>query len=395
MKIRPTYLLILWTCLLAFQISARSQSLQETGKVVLFLPLHLDSIFNGNNKYVYQKSEFPRFVSSPLEFYQGFAEALDSLKLHPGYVDLVVFDTRAKNRSLSSMLQSDSVINAQIWLLYGNVAESRQVADAAKSLQIPLININLPNDGGIQDNPYYFLWNTTLQGQCEAIYRHLQQYYPLERLVLVRKKGSMEDRILGLMEQNGQTTKGSPLKFKTLDVTDSTIKTELVKILDTTKQTILFGASLDEKFARNLAQAGSELREKKYKLELVGMSTWDNIREFSTEPYRNLEITIPTPFYYPKTGNWAKRLKARYEENTYGKISDNYMRGYEIAWFLHPFLQTNNTPLATSLPGKQKFLFAEVNWIPILSPQTGRTNFYDNRKMYFVKRLDGVIRSVR
>jgi hypothetical protein len=367
---------------------------QQRPRIIVFLPLHLDSIYDTQGQYKLKQYDFPRYISAPLEFYQGFSEALDSLKHHPGNLDVYIIDSRSERQTLTTILEQESIKKSNAWLLFGNAAESREIAEAAKFTQVPLININLPNDGGIQDNPYYFLWNNTLETQCEGIYRHWQQHYPLEEIVIVRKKGSIEDRILNHIKDAAKNTRGIPIRYKLFETTD-TLSTEALSILlDSNKQTLLFGASLDERFARNLATTATNLIRTGYKVGLMGMSTWDNIREFNTNRFRDLEIIIPTPFYYPRTDEWSNRLQVRFLENNYSKPSDTYLRGYEMAWMLHALLQKNKD-LAEVLPGPKKLLFGEINWQPVIDTATLHLNYFENKKIYFVKRMEGSVLSVR
>ncbi len=391
-----------WTiylCVLLLSTTAFTQPNahpNSTGRIVLFLPLHLDSIFDTQSNYRFKKNEFPRFVSGPLEFYQGFTEALDSLKVRPGYIDVHVIDIRSyESTRLQDLLDNDPIRAAGVWLLYGNATESRILAEAANKQKVPLINVNLPNDAGIDENPFYFLCNPTLQAQCESIYRHLQQHYPLHRIVVVRKKGGLDERIRSIWEEYGRSTRGVPLKYQSVEITDSITPELLAGKLDSTKEYILFGASLDERFARNLADAATELRASGYKFELMGMSTWENVREFSTTRYRNVEIIIPTPFYYSRNDTWIKRLQTRYQENFFGKLSDFYLRGYELAWLLHPTLQKDGDNLSEKLPGKKKLAFSDIDWQPVLNKESFRLEYFENKKLHFVKRMDGTIRSVR
>jgi hypothetical protein len=388
------WLIIAWMSLLTLPSMAQPHP-ANPGKVVLFLPLYLDSVFNEQQEYRYNKGEFPRFVSGPLEFYQGFEQAMDSLKARPGQIDVTVVDIRAANLSLPSLLENGPAKQAMVWLLFGNAAESRQIAEYAKRYRIPLLNLNLPNDAGITENPYYFMCNTTLETQCEGIYQHIQKNYPLHRILLVRKKGSMEDRILNIWEQYGRRTPGVPLPYTIIETTDTITSAELNADLDTNQKILLVGTSLDERFARNLATAASELRTGGYTIELMGLSTWDNVREFTTNRYRNLEVTIPTPFYYPKTDPLSKWLQLRFQNKNYGKISDLYLRGYELAWFLHPLLIGRGNELADRLLGKRKLLFAEMDWRPVSNTQTGQPDYLENKKLYFVKRMEGILQSVQ
>ncbi len=389
-------IILLCSCLLIARASAQSTPAPPVGDVVIFMPLYLDSIFNNHSEYRNSKNEFPRFVGAPLEFYQGFVKALDSLKLRPGNIDVHVIDTRDYGASaLKQLAESDSIRTARVWLLYGNATDSKLLAESAKKYQIPLINVNLPNDAGIDSNPFYYLCNPTLQTQCELIYQHMQQHYPLHEIVVVRKKGGLDDRIRKLWEDFGRSTQGVPLSYTTIEVTDSITPAVLMSKLDSTKSTILFGASLDERFARNIADVATSVRTRGYKFELMGMSTWENVREFSTTRFRNVEIIIPTPFNYGRTDAWIKRLQTHYQEEYFGKISDFYLRGYELAWLLHPALQKEENTLSETLPGKRKLIFSEIDWQPALDKETFALKYLENKKLYFVKRMDGNIRSVR
>lgn len=390
-----------WTILLCIPLLVATALAQPNtptppARVILFLPLNLDSLFDAQSNYKLKKNEFPRFAGGPLEFYQGFVQALDSLKVEPGNIDVHVVDIRSNDpTALKRLTDADSIRGARIWLMFGNATESKQLAEAAKKYQVPLINVNLPNDAGINGNPFYFLCNPTLQAQCEAIYRHLQQFYPLQEIVLVRKKGGLDDRIFSIWEEYGRITRGVPLRYKTIEVADSITSDRLATILDSTKATILFGASLDERFARNMADVSASLRNIGYPVELMGMSTWENVREFSTAKYKNLEVIIPTPYNYPRSDGWIKNIQTRYQEKYFGRASDLYLRAYELAWMLHPVLQKTQSEIAGMLPGKKKLIFSEMDWQPTLDRERFSLEYFENKKLYFVKRMDGNIRSVR
>jgi len=375
--------------------AAQADSTAPIRRITLFLPLHLDSIFNAQQEFRYKNYEFPRFVSSPLEFYEGFTDALDSLKQKPGNTELQIIDSRSTQQALNAQLNLPAVQKADLWLLFGNASETRILAEAAKKKQIPLINVNLPNDGGVQGNPFFFMWNSTLQTQCEGIYRHLQQYYALDRIVVVRKKGSLEDRILSYLDEAGKNTRGVALKYKVIEVADSFSVNQLRGKLDSTQQTLLLGASLDDRFARMLATAATDLKTEGFRVELMGMPTWENVREFSTTRYRNLEIIIPTPYYYARTDNWSQWLQTRFTESYYSRPSDFYFRGYELAWQAWLLLHKKTVDLAGQLPGKHKLIFSDADLQPVLNKQNYTLDYFENKKLYFLKRLDGVVRSVR
>ena len=395
------YKLLILGCLFSLLsnpvVRAQSDSTRLPNRLVVFLPLQLDSVYTPDGVYRLKKFEFPKFISGPLEFYEGMEYAFDSLQQRNADIDVWVIDTRSAEKILATQLEIPEIQTARVWVLYGNAAESRQLADAAKILQIPLINVNLPNDGSLKDKPNYFLWNATLETQCTSIYRYLQKHHALDRILIVRKKGSMEDRIVGLLETAGKQTSGVPLKYMLVDVSDSINPKELKLNMDTTQRTLLLGASLDDRFARALATSASKLLSAGFKIELLGMSTWENVREFATaQSYPNLEITIPTPFYYPRTDKHSQRIQARFSARFFSRPSDLFFRGYELTWLLYPLLtESGGRKAIDELPGIHTHLFTELDWQPITDPATSALNYFENKKLYFIKRLAGTVRSVR
>lgn len=62
-------------------------------------------------------------------------------------------------------------------LLVGHIAnnEIRPWADFANKKQVPFVNVNLPNDAGISNNPYMVILNSTLATHAQGIYDYLEK----------------------------------------------------------------------------------------------------------------------------------------------------------------------------------------------------------------------------
>ena len=118
-------------------------------------------------------------------------------------------------------------------LAYCSGNEVRTFADAGLKRNIPVINVNIPNEGGTSGNPYFVLLNPTLRTQCEGIYNHIQKYYSLDQLVVFRKKGTLEDRLKTYFDDFAKNTTDAPLKLKYVDLTENFTEADLSKHLDT------------------------------------------------------------------------------------------------------------------------------------------------------------------
>ena len=74
---------------------------------------------------------------------------------------------------------------------------------------------------------------------------------------------------------------------------------ELKSYLDSTRNSLCIAGSLDMNFGRQLALQLASIA-KQYPVTVMGMPTWDGIKEFSKPEYKGIEIIYSTPFYNAK-----------------------------------------------------------------------------------------------
>ena len=167
---KKCWLIILTTFLFlgytrAQQTAADSSAIKH--RIAVFAPIYLDSAFNSAGEYRYAKNEFPKFIN------EGVQMALDSLELEGIELEVFVYDTRSSKESLSQQLQNAVRDSVQLLLVNCTSQEVKTFAEFALKHKIPFINTTIPNDGGIQNNPYLVILNPTLRTQAEGIYRFL------------------------------------------------------------------------------------------------------------------------------------------------------------------------------------------------------------------------------
>ena len=114
---------------------------------------------------------------------------------------------------------------------------------------IPLISSTFPNDGGITANPFFVLVNPTINTHIEGIYNYVHKSFPIENILLVKRKGNMEDMIQSILINRNQKTPGIPLKLKTIELTDSFTTKQVTDNLDSIKKNIIICGSLNENFS--------------------------------------------------------------------------------------------------------------------------------------------------
>lgn len=387
------YLLFL---LFSFSLSVKSeaQTAIKKHRIAVFSPLYLDTAFTILGEYKYAKNVFPKEINPGIEFYEGIQIALDSLNSEKAPLEIFIYDSRSGSQTLEEQLLKTEKDSVEMIIAYCSNSEVKTFADAGLKNNIPVINVNIPNEAGTTGNPYFVLLNPTLRTQCEGIYKHIQKYYSLDQLIVFRKKGLLEDRIKMYFDDYAKNTLSAKLPLKYVDLTENFSASDLQKHLDTTKFNLCIAGSLDENFGKRLALELTTLKKENYALSVMGMPTWDGIKDFKKPEYKGLEIIYSTPFYNPRTDTVSKKIINQFNKVMYARPSDMVMRGFETMWRFSKILLKYKADVASNLSHKDFDVFREYDIQPILNRQTMMLDYFENKKLFFLKWQDGILKGV-
>ncbi|MBK8300474.1 MAG: ABC transporter substrate-binding protein [Chitinophagaceae bacterium] len=393
MRKAPYYILstILFCILQISNLFAQTEVVKH--KIAIFAPLYLDSAFDNNDEYRYARNVFPKFINPGLEFYEGAQLALDSLNKENAPLEVFIYDTRSSKETLTDQLSNSELNGVELIIAHCSSAELKAFAEAGLRKNIPVINVNLPNDGGVTGNPFFVVMNPTLKTQCEGIYKHIQKNYSLNPIVVFRRKGQLEDRIKSYFDDFGKSTVAIPLQFKYVDLTDSFTVNQLKPYLDTTSQTLCVAGSLDENFGKRLTQQLATLKKQKYQATIMGMPTWDVI-SFNKPEYKGIEIIYSTPFYNAKTDKVSVSITNKFNKIMYARPSDMVFRGYEVIWKYAKLLMQYDDEITSNLGNKQVKVFTDFDIQPVIGKQNITLDYFENKKLYFLKWQDGVLKGI-
>jgi hypothetical protein len=362
-------------------------------RIAIFVPLYLDSAFNSDNEYRFGKNVLPKFINPGLEFYEGAQLALDSLDKSNAALEVFIYDIKSTKESLIQQLNKTEMATVELIIAYGSSAEMKILAETGLKKNIPVINANLPNDGGAISNPFFVVLNPTLKTQCEGIYKHTQKYYSLNPIIVFKKKGQLEDRIKTYFDDFGKSTMAIPLKLKYVELTDSFTSNQLKDHLDTVNQTLCIAGSLDEAFGKKLTQQLAALKKQNYQANVMGMPTWDNI-SFSKSEYKGIEIIYSTPFYHPKVDKISQGITRYFNKTMFARPSDMVFRGYEVTLKYGKLLMQYGKDIASNLGNKQTKIFTDFDIQPVLNKQSMTLDYFENKKLYFLKWEDGMLKGI-
>ena len=388
-----SYFLLLISYLLLLTSSLKAHIASDTAKVykvAVFAPLYLDSVFTDGK--LRSERSIPKFIMPAVEFVQGAQIAFDTFPLNNNRVEAFIYDTKSFTEPLTQLLQNKKLDS--IDLIIGSVKEPdfRQLADFSLNKNIPFISATFPNDGGVTGNPFLVIMNSTLKVHCESIYNYILQNYGTDKIFLFKKPGVQEDKIATyfkiLNEQEGKPL----LNIQTI-IFDSTFSSFAFKRkLDSNHNSIVIGASLDEDFAKSLADVCYTIK-KNYPIILIGMPNWDGINFFDKEDsYKDFPIRFTTPFYNARTNSLSNFLTTEYNNRYKTKPTDIAFKGFESVYYFTKLLITHPHDFMANLNDSSLKVFNDFNFKPILSNKESTVpNYFENKHLYVMRIMNGIV----
>ena len=343
-------------------VTAQTDTGSTSHRIAIFVPLYLDSAFDAAGNYRFDKN-FPKFLNQGLEFYEGAQMALDSLQKTGAKLDVHIYDTHSKSNAVAQVLQEEDFKKTELIIGHVTAGDLRLLAAEARSKNIPFINVNFPNDGGVTNNPDFVILNTTLKTHCEGIYKYLQKNYSTSKVIVFRKKSAQEDKLKSYFTDEEKNTVSVPLALTYVNLDEPVTTKQLLPYLDSTKQNLFVAASLSDNFARSLCSQLSKMA-KTYPTTVIGMPVWDNI-DFSEPEYSGLEIVYSTPFYMNPTDNLVKSIQQDFKSKFMSRPSDMVFRGYETLFRFAELLQQYGSNLSGSIGEKKFKVFNDFDIQPV------------------------------
>lgn len=373
----------------SFQVKAQNDSLKSirTYKVGIFAPLYLDSAFN--NTDIKNLHYFPKFALPGFDFVQGALMALDTLHLRRGNVNAMVFDIKSQEQSITYLINTQKIDNLD--LIIGSVkdADFQQLSNFAKQKNIPFISATYPNDGGITNNPYLVILNSTLRAHCEALFAHVRKEHNTDNILFCRKPGGQEDKVAGYFSSFNQTDSTPIVNMKTANFDGDFAL--LKDMLDSTRPNVIIGGSLDEVFSSKLISAAYLLR-KKYEITIIGMPNWGGFGVLNKKTFLDFPVYYSSPFFNYKLDSYSRMIQSSYQKKFKGKPSDMVYKGFESVYLFTKLFARYPADFLNHLNDYSYKIFSEYYFKPVYLNKVSRfPDYYENKHIFFVKAINGSI----
>jgi len=125
------------------------------------------------------------------------------------------------------------------------------------------------------------------------------------------------------------------------------------------------------------------------------MPTWDAISDFSQPAYADQEIYYTTPFYMNPNDSLVASIQQYFKTRFYSRPSDMVFRGYETMFRFAQLLQEYGHNLNGSIGEKKFKVFNDFDIEPVfLNKQNLTLDYFENKKLYFIKKVNGNVVAV-
>lgn len=357
-------------------------------RIAIFAPMYLDSVFS--NSELRSATSIPKFIMPSVEFVQGAQIAFDTLALNGKKAEAFIYDSKSFSRPISVLIKNNLLDS--IDLIIGSVKEPdyQELANFAVQKGIPFVSATYPNDGGITQNPFLLIVNSTLKAHCEGIFSYLVQKHGTDKIYLFKKKG--DDRIDNYFKEINIQDGKPLLNIKTIILDSSISSYGLLRRIDSTQSSVIIGASLNEIFAKKLADACYPI-QKNHPLVLVGMPNWDGFKTLTKkDAYPDFPILYTSPHYNSKNNLFDSLLVQKYFQLYRSKPSDMAYKGFETIYFFTNVLLNNPNGFMSHINDNKYTVFHNYNFLPVyLGKQNTSPDYFENSHLFIMQIINGEI----
>ena len=384
-------------CLLFLFFSQNTIAQKTENRIAVFAPIFLDSAFNGNTFKIWENS-LPKNMLPGLEFFNGIQMAIDSLQKE-GINNLIVdiYDYKSKGNSLleivkntKNKLSTSTIIIAS----FNKYTDIKILADFANKNKIPLISASFPNEGGVNNNPYFFLLNPTIQTHVNAIYKNLVANYKQTNIVYIKCKGAFENWVdNSFIEFEENTSIDKRVILKPITFSDSFTSKELFINLDSNFQNTIVCNCSKEVFAQKVIKELSS--HTNYNTTVLGLPTWDSYNISDGVNYKDVPVIHTSAYNFSNLNYNIENVIKAYENQYYLKPSDQFFKGFEtmlrVGKTVSLYHENAITLFSDNLFRVFNELIIQPHYNKVLNTQV---DYFENTKIYHIKKLNGQIVSV-
>ncbi|RAJ11025.1 substrate-binding family protein [Chitinophaga skermanii] len=370
-----------------FNVPAFAKEVKRNSyNIAVFAPLYLDSVFA--NSLDIPGRVMPRYVLPGLEFYEGVQLALDTLQKQGYKFNVFVYDSKAKQNDPAQLIKAKQL--ESIDLIIGSVStpEIKVLSDFAKQKEINFVSATYPNDGGITENPFLFIGNSTLKSHSDAIQEYVQRGYANKNILVFRRNSALESRIAAdIKAAHDAMQYDKKARIREVVWNENMTETELSQYLLTDRPNLCIIAALDEAGAKTILRKLSA-QSSTYPMQIFGMPTWD-VMKFKEPEFNGLTIYYSSPYYNDKNDAFSKYITENFRKTYRARPSDNAFKGFEFTYYFAKLLGRSGVYFNKDVNDSPYKVFTNFNFQPIYLKQgEEQPDYFENKNIYIIQKGD-------
>jgi len=354
--------------------------------IALFAPLYLDSVFAASTEI--PGRTMPRYILPGLEFYEGAQLALDTLQQQGYNLKVNVYDNKAKNNNVPALIRNKTIDATDLIIGAVSNPELKELSDFAKEKEINMVSATYPNDGGINNNPFLFISNSTLKSHCEALQNYVQDAFATKNILLFRRNTPFEARMAAdfkaayeKMESNKKS------RIREVIWNEGTTDAEISKFLLTDRPNICLVTALDEIGAKAILRK-LNVQTATYPVHVFGMPTWD-IMKFKEPELKGLQVYYSTPYFNEKTDPFSRYITDYFKRVYKARPSDMAFKGFEMTYYFVKKLAEKGVYFNADVNDPSNKVFTQFNFQPVYLKEGENTpSYFENKNIYIIQKGD-------
>ncbi len=363
-------------------------------EVALFLPLNIDEVMSDSGFAIGNRQPLPAATLSGLEFYEGALMALDSLRKKNIQIRLHVYDSKSEREPLTSLLDSKKLDSTD--LIIGDVKGDafREIGAYAKKQQINFVSATYPNDGGISNNPFLIIVNSTLRVHCFAIQSFAQQKFSNKKITVIYYNNPQGKQNLQYLQEAYKESKNSQkTPLHSFEWNNNTSADDLVSKLSPDKTNVIILTTLYPDVSLNIISQLAPLADQ-YKINVVGMPTLEGLSELRENKYKGITLYYGSVFQYINMDRYPamKRMMWRYFDQYHARPGNYALNAFETVFYFGNLLNKEGRYFNEDLNDPVGRIMTSFNFQPVYhSDPSNPPDYFENNRIYFIRERDGKV----
>ncbi|MFL5753454.1 MAG: LysM peptidoglycan-binding domain-containing protein [Bacteroidia bacterium] len=370
--------------------------------VGVFLPFHFaEGELISVEQLVSDRLPFPITQQITIDFYEGMAAALDSLKSSEFNVSYRLFDVDERDSLKLDRICSDENFKT-LDLIIGPLYTSafRAVSASAKKNGIPVVSPLTQQNKILFDNPFVSKTtpanNTLIEGLAEFAADSCRS----GNVMIVNMNRTLVNQASKVGKAELSMIRAFKAAYNEIMASRYGAPADTVKEVPglagakaayvAGKKNYYVVLSDDQVFLSDFLTQIYVFSEKKESY-VIGMRSWVGMENIDPEHLNKLNFTYATPFYVDLNSDWVKTLTLRYRAKYFTDPSDFYYQGYDVAFYYLNALKTTGPSFYADLEANKKQ--GAVMSFNFFRPS--QSTGFDNKSIQVIRYRDYKFKKVR